>query len=181
MPAYTEIISFLIGIVLLLWGRRLFWVFVGAVGFFAGFEAAGSAFAGQGEGAALTMGLFCGAAGIVLALVFQRLAIILAGAAGGGVLCANILLAFVPGAADLMTGIVFLLGAVIGGVLVNFAFGAALIFLSSAIGAMIIANSLPFEETVRYAAFLAAVVTGLLVQSRQVTEAPAVDEGEKSS
>ena len=76
----------LIGIVLLALGRRLFWLFVGCVGFMAGLQMAQQYFGLQPSWVAWAAALLFGLVGALLALFFQKLAIVLGGFASGSTL-----------------------------------------------------------------------------------------------
>jgi hypothetical protein len=69
----------LVGGLLLLAGRRLFWIFVAAAGFLLGAEVAARMASGRAEWVILAVALAFGLAGLVLSLFAQRLAIAAAG------------------------------------------------------------------------------------------------------
>src|SRR5688500_12103206 len=56
------------GILLIIFGRRLFWLFVGLLGFFAGFTFASRFFSNQQEWVTLLIAVGCGLIGILLAV-----------------------------------------------------------------------------------------------------------------
>jgi uncharacterized membrane protein YuzA (DUF378 family) len=67
-----EMLSHLVvGAILLFFGRRLFWLFVGAVGFLSGFELAEQLFGVEPGWVAFAVGLLVGGAAAVLAMFFQ--------------------------------------------------------------------------------------------------------------
>ncbi|HEY5793016.1 MAG TPA: hypothetical protein VIS74_06945, partial [Chthoniobacterales bacterium] len=72
------------GVILLLMGRRLFWIFVGVVGFLVGFQFGTAAFAGSPWIWLLAVAV--GLAACLLAIVLQKVAVVLAGAAAGWLL-----------------------------------------------------------------------------------------------
>src|ERR1044072_5051863 len=77
------VISILLGIALLLAGRKLFWLFVGAAGFVAGLQLATQFWQGP-ELLAIIMGLVVGVVFAVLAIFLQGAAIGIAGFLAGG-------------------------------------------------------------------------------------------------
>ena len=70
-----QILQIIFGIALLFLGRRLFWVFVGSIGFITATDIAVSALSAQPEGVIVLIGLAAGIIGTVLALIFQAGAI----------------------------------------------------------------------------------------------------------
>ena len=78
-----HIVHILIGLVLLVLGRRLFWVFVGCVGFVVGAQMAQLYLELQPVWIVWAIALLSGLVGALLAVFFQTLAIGLAGLAVG--------------------------------------------------------------------------------------------------
>jgi len=159
----------LVGIVLLAFGRRLFWLFVGGVGFVAGFEMARQYLALQPQGVILGVGLLCGLIGILLAIFFQRLAVGLGGFAAGGTIAQY--LAVVLGLETAPMLGIYLVGGIIGAVLLYVAFDWALIFLSSVAGASLIVQSIqwvPLYEALLYGVLIVAGATFQAVWMNQL-------------
>ena len=71
------VISFTIvlGLIVLALGRKLFWLFIGAVGFITGLYIAKHSFYGEPSWVMLLIGLVVGIAGALLAIYLQRIAI----------------------------------------------------------------------------------------------------------
>ena len=69
------VINVVIGALLLVLGRKIFWFFVAAVGFYAGFELASRYINLQPAWVALAIGLAVGLAGALLAFFFEKLVI----------------------------------------------------------------------------------------------------------
>ncbi len=82
-------VQILIGALLLAFGRRLFWLFVGVCGFAAGLYVASQLVAAQSEWLALLVALSAGAVGALLAIFFQRLAVGVAGFLGGALIAGS--------------------------------------------------------------------------------------------
>jgi hypothetical protein len=132
----------LIGFALLILGRRMFWLFVGGVGFILGFWLTSQVVTGDARMVVLAVALIFGLAGALIARMLQRLAVGIAGfVAGGYVLTA------LAHMLNWQTGnpswILFLVGGIIGGGLVAGLFEWALILLSSFTGATLIIQNLP--------------------------------------
>src|SRR5260370_12708697 len=80
----VPIIGLIIGAVILLFGRKLFWLFVAAVGFAAGVELAPHLIQEPSPLLALTLALVLGFVGAFLAIFLQKIAIPLARFLSGG-------------------------------------------------------------------------------------------------
>src|SRR5438128_12193835 len=84
MSFSVAIVGALIGAVILLFGRRLFWLCVAAVGFAAGVEIAPHLVHEPSTLLALTIALVLGCIGALLALFLQKIAIAVAVFLAGG-------------------------------------------------------------------------------------------------
>lgn len=150
------------GGVLLALGWKVFWLFVGLVGFAAGLHAAQWVLSPQPFWMLWAAGLICGLIGAILALFFQHLAIAVGGFAAGSTIALHVMLMMGhdPGA------LIVLLGGVIGAVTLYLVFDWALIVLSSVVGAMLIIEAL--GPQIPYAkALLAIIITaGVVFQAR---------------
>ena len=151
----------IIGCALLVFGRRLFWLFIAAVGFVAGFQLARQYLGAQPVWALWVIGLVTGCGGALLALFFQRLAICLGGFLTGGYIALH--LTAMLGATALFW--IYLVGGIIGAVVMYLLFDWALIFISSIAGATLIVQSIewaPLYEGLLYAVLIAA---GIVLQA----------------
>src|SRR6202140_4105008 len=127
------ILSVLIGAVILFFGRKLFWLCVAAVGFAAGVEVAPHLIHEPSVVLQLSVAVVFGFIGALLALFLQKLAIAIAGFLAGGKLALAISSAFFVQLAPYL-GITFLVGGVIGALLLLVLFDWAMIVLSSVVG-----------------------------------------------
>jgi hypothetical protein len=82
----TALFSLILGISLLLFGRRLFWLFVGVAGFIAGLTLAPQMISSQSELVILFIAIIFGIIGAFLAIFLEGLAILIAGFLAGGYL-----------------------------------------------------------------------------------------------
>src|SRR5205814_2106556 len=163
MNASIPILSVVIGAVVLLFGRKLFWLCVAAIGFAAGVTLASHIANEPTALLQLTFALLLGFIGALLALFLQKLAIGLAGCVAGGRLAVGLMATFfVPYAAHYW--LVFVLGGIIGALALLALFDWAVIFISSLIGAHLIANAITLPETGRVLLFAGLVVLGIIVQ-----------------
>jgi hypothetical protein len=166
-----DILRFVIGGALLLAGRRLFWLFVGAAGFVVGLEVGARYFPTQTELVQVVIALIAGILFAILAILVQRIAVAIAGFLIAGYLFTNIIELF---AANLETWywLPFVIGGIIGAILVSVLFDWALIVLSSLAGAAIITQALALSGAVGIGVILALTAVGVIIQAstdRKVT------------
>jgi hypothetical protein len=155
-------LSSALGLMLLFMGRRLFWLFVGGAGFVAGLQVAPLLLGPQRFLMVWVAGLICGIIGALLALFFQRLAIILGGFLAGVSLGLHLLPAIGSDAALLIS----LACGIAGAAALFFFFDWVLIFLSAMIGAALIIDSLGGHLPWATNAYLVLVILGVAVQAR---------------
>ncbi len=160
----TALVNILIGVLLLVFGRRLFWLFVSLVGFLAGFNLAPQILPGQPASIVLMVAIIVGLLGALLAILFQRLSVGIAGFLAGGYLI-NILLASLRIDAGAVWWITYILGGLIGFILVLALFDWALIILSSLMGASIIVQALALASNLAILAFILLLVIGIAIQA----------------
>lgn len=166
------IVQVLLGIVVLTAGRKLFWLFVGAVGFIIAINLAGQFFTTESEVVRLVIALVAGVVGAVLALFLQRIAIGVAGflVGGYGLL---LLLNSLGIAIDLPSWLIFLIGGIIGAGLVAVLFDWALIILSALVGANLIVGAINTGPLITLLLTLVLFLAGVGVQaSARRGEAP---------
>lgn len=164
-------LNVLVGILLLLLGRRLFWLFVAAVGFVVGMNLAAQYLADQSFWVIMVAGLVAGAVGAVLAILFQRIAVALAGFLAGSYL-STFLLATLGIDMGQFAWLVSLIGGIIGAVLVFVLFDWALILLSSLVGASLVAPVVSADPQTQTVMFLLLAVIGIVVQGSWLWREP---------
>ncbi|MDB6147679.1 MAG: hypothetical protein JWO45_1343 [Spartobacteria bacterium] len=164
MQFSVPIVGALIGVIVLFFGRKLFWLCLAAVGFAAGVEIAPHLVHEPSPWLALSFALVLGFMGALLALFLQKIAIALAGFLSGGKLAVAIAAAFLAGSAQYFW-ITFLIGGVIGAILLLVLFDWALIFLSAVIGAHLIQSAISLPTPGTAILFVVLVVIGVLVQA----------------
>ena len=152
-------INLVLGGGLLVAGRKLFWLFVGAAGFIAGIQFASRFWQGN-EGLAIIVGLVAGIVFALLAIFLQGVAIGIAGFLSG---------AYVLSALATMLGmntnlIVYIIGGVIGVVLVSYLFDWAIVTLSSLAGASLITELFSRQRGTGGLIFILLFVIGVVVQ-----------------
>ncbi len=158
------ILSVLIGVALLLFGRKLFWLLVAAVGFAAGVQLAPSLVHEPSQLLVITAALVLGFVGALLALFLQKFAVAVVGFVAGGRLAVAIMAAFVV-QHEATFALTFLIGGIIGGLLFLLLFDWALIFLSSMVGAYLIMSAVTLPQVGTAIAFIVLTIIGVIVQA----------------
>jgi hypothetical protein len=158
-------VTLIVGLAVLLFGRRLFWLFVGAAGFFIGLHLAPKLFQGP-EWLMVVVALGLGIVGAVLAVVFQWLAVGLAGFAAGveGGLAAAAAL----GLADRWAWAVTFVAGILVAALVLWLWDPVLIVLSALVGAALLDPLVPVSSAVHPWIFLGLAIIGIIVQTSVV-------------
>ena len=157
-------INILVGLIVLTLGRQLFWLFVGCLGFAVGFYYAPLVWNVQSHWLLLLLAGLTGVIGAVLALFFQKIAIGLAGFAGGGFIALNLL--YVLGIrVDQLLWLPYLIGGILGLLLLFFIFDWALIFVSSFTGATMIVQALNLTAGLEQILYFALVISGIVIQT----------------
>lgn len=156
--------ALILGALLLFAGRRLFWFAVGAAGFLAGFYLAWVYLGPDPWWLALGAGLLLGLAGAVLAALVQRLAVGLFGFVVGGAGAAAIAeQAF--GLTQPASWVVFVVAGIVAAILAGMLFEAALIVLSSFLGAGLVVDALDAPAGQASLVFVILFALGLLAQA----------------
>jgi hypothetical protein len=160
----VPIVGALIGAVILLFGRKLFWLCVAAIGFAAGVEIAPHLVQEPSPLLALTVAIVLGLIGALLALFLQKVAIAVLGFLAGGKLAGAIAAAFFVQYAQHST-ITFLIGGIVGAILMLVVFDWALIVVSALIGAHLIQSAIVLPQQGSTIIFLGLAVIGMVVQA----------------
>jgi hypothetical protein len=164
MHSSVTIVGVLIGMVILFFGRKLFWLCVAAVGFAVGAEIAPQLVNEPSSVLALLVALGFGVLGALLALFLQKIAIAVIGFLAGGKLATAIAAAFFVHYAQYST-IIFVIGGIIGAILLLAVFDWALIVVSSFIGAYLIQSAIVLPPTGSTLVFIGLAILGIFVQA----------------
>ena len=163
-----SVISIIVGGALLIAGHRLFWLFVGATGFVVGLQLATQFWQGP-ELLAIIVGLVVGVIFALLAIALQSVAIGAAGFLAGGYI-----LTVLAGMIGLNQGgfswFIYVIGGIIGVLLVIFLFDWAIITLSSLAGASLITQALLLPSGIGGVIFLALVIVGVVIQGSMLQQ-----------
>ena len=155
----------LLGLALLLAGRKLFWLAVGVLGFVAGYQAMEQWGRGLPPAATLVVALVVGLLGIVLALVVQRVAVALAGFLLGVVLL-SLLLPLTAVTLGPWHGVVVAAGGLLGAVVGLALFELALVVITAGAGATLLVQALVPHAPWAPLLLIALWIAGVIVQRR---------------
>ncbi len=111
----------------------------------------------------LIAGVVCGLLGIAVAIFLQRVAIAAAGFFAGGYFAMNVATSYL-GTTGTTGWVLFVIGGILGAVLLSMLFDWALIVLSSLMGAVLVAQSLHLPNSPLL--MFALAVAGILVQAQ---------------
>jgi hypothetical protein len=161
----STFLTLVLGIVLLLFGRRAFWIFVAVAGFIAGLTFATQFMSGQPELVILLIAIVAGVIGAILAIMLEWLAILIAGFLAGGYLATTLAVSLGMSIAS-GNWVVYIIGGIIGLILVAAFFDWAIIILSALLGADIIMTVLSTPSSAYYwLIFVGLIVVGIVVQA----------------
>jgi hypothetical protein len=165
------IFKLLLGIALLLRGRKLFWLLLGCVGFILGFDFAQMAIHNQPQNVILIIALSAGVLGAMIAIFLQKFAVVAGGFFVGGYLFVELLKVL-----GMSTGhshwILFIAGGLVGAVLMSVVFRWALVILSSFIGAILILQSFHFGHELTRFLFVCLALLGISIQFGLIRKEP---------
>jgi hypothetical protein len=158
------VVNLLVGILLVFYGRTLYWLFIAVAGFLMGMELATVLLPDVSEGMRLLLALLAGVAGALVGIVAQRIAFAIAGLFAGGYLGLLLARSF---AAPGEPMIWFAVGAVLGSILASSVMDWAIIVLSSLVGSAAITDQFVRDRSLATLVFLAIAVVGIVVQARR--------------
>lgn len=161
---YINIIYIILGIVLLMLGRKLFWLFAGAMAFVFGVESVPLILTGQSQYVIWIIALVLAIIVLVLAFLAQKIGLGIAGFVAGGYVAVSIInqlkynIPWLP-------WLVFAVGGLIGVVLVIVLFDLAIVVLSSLCGAFLIVQAVGFNLYLTKILFVFLVGVGIITQT----------------
>lgn len=166
-----QILTILLGIVVLVAGRKLFWVTVGVAGFMFGLLLTFNVLQDQPAWLTLVLALVIGLVGAFVAVIVQKAVVALAGLLIGGYLFASLLVAWNPALAE-WQWLAFIIGAVIGFVVMIAIFEVGLVILSAMLGAVLILQVINLESWLEGLLLIVMVMVGVLIQLKLTSPAP---------
>ena len=163
MVLYTRLLA---GALLLLFGRKLFWLYVAALGFTLGMMLATQVFNIQREDITFIVGLAFGIGGALLAIFLQNIAIGVAGFLGGAYIL-NAAAGILHLGYGQATWMIYLVGGILGFILMTQVFDFALVMISSLLGTAFVVGSLNLTGGVMVTAMIVLFGLGVVVQMGQ--------------
>jgi len=158
------LVGLIVGVALLFFGRKLFWLFVAAIGFAAGMEIAPQITTTPSPIFVLIIALGLGVLGAILSIVIQKFAIAVAGFVAGGRLAVGLSSAFYVNHAE-YSRIIFLIGGILGAILLLLLFDWVLILFTSVEGAHLISSMIVLPQTGCMIVLIVLIVIGVVAQS----------------
>jgi hypothetical protein len=163
------LISILMGLFLICMGRRLFWLFVGLMGFVCAFSIAQQMGLHSNEWVVWGIALFCGAVGALLAIFVQHLVVGVAGFASGAYIAVNIALHF-TNSIQQWFWLIGLGGGIIGLIAFMLLFDWALILISAIVGAGLVILPLDAGPWPTGAGVVLLTIIGVFIQRKGVSK-----------
>lgn len=158
-------IQLITGAILLAFGRKLVWLFIGLIGFLAGFYAAQSIIPDHAIWYLIAVGVVVGGLLVILARFIKNITFGLGGFLIGAYLV-NGVLVLLKLELGILSWIFILMGGALGAFFLLAAFDLGLKILSSFAGAMLITQTFPPEFAYKQFVFLALVIVGVVIQTR---------------
>jgi len=158
-----QLLIVILGLIVLVYGRRLFWLSVIISGFLLGMELTNIFFTGHPYWVKMLGGLAAGLIGAVIAVFIERIAFALVGLYAGAYLAIGMAHGFGLMNKDIFLGIIgALAGAIISGLLMDW----AIIVLSSLVGSGAIISQLELDHIIRILVFFVLFTIGCFTQTR---------------
>ncbi|RPJ27413.1 MAG: hypothetical protein EHM33_08145 [Chloroflexi bacterium] len=158
-----NVINLILGGALLIAGRKLFWLFVGAAGFVTGIQLA-TRFGQGSDVLAIIVGLVLGVIFALLAIFLQAIVIGIAGFLTGGYIFTVLATMLGIDTIGAMTWVIYIIGGVLGVILISFLFDWALITLSSLAGASLIVQAFSSQGATGGLLFFILFIAGVIIQ-----------------
>ncbi len=166
-----NLINLVLGVVLLTTGKKLYWLFVAIIGFVIGLTLATQYIFLNPPWLVYIAAIGIGVIGAILAVFLQRLAIALVGflVAGYG---AMHLVGLLGITAEPNNWMAFIIGGIVGLILVASVFDWALYLLSAWAGSTMVTEAIGIGGTVGLVVFFALFVLGMIIQAGLFRDQP---------
>ena len=162
------IANMLVGFVLLILGKKLFWLFVAAIGFIGASDATARYFSGLPDWQTLIVAALAGFLGAFLAIFFQKVAIFLVGFYAGGYLVVSLFSTLNMALPSALSCALFAIGGLLGALLLYLFFDWTLIVLSSFSGAAFISQTIQTSLVPPVILLTALALAGIVIQGRRL-------------
>jgi hypothetical protein len=161
----VNIVQAIVGTIVLFFGRKLFWLFVGLVGFLAGSRIGAVVLAGYPPWTVLLASIVLGCIGGLIAVFFERVAFAVA-----GFFCGVFLAAGLAMETGLFQGSIvpLLVGGGVGALLAALIMDWAIAGLSALTGAGALVAALPMSPALKGILWLGLSLMGFLFQARSL-------------
>jgi hypothetical protein len=160
-----HIYNIIAGVILLLFGRKLFWLFLGIAGFLIGMKITPMFFGDEPQWVQLIIALGMGCLGAIVAILAERLAFALGGFFAGMYLALGVGHFFAL--ADANTLLLFALGGgIVGAIIAALIMDTAITILACLVGAGAIVGELHLGPSMHILIFLLLTVAGFLFQEK---------------
>ena len=166
----------LVGLMLIVLGRQLFWFFVAGIGFVTTIEAVAQMALAWPDWLVMIVALLAGIIGALLAVFFQGVAMGVGGFFAGGYIVMA-MLKMLEIQIPVLIWALPLMGAITGLVLALLFLDWALIVLSSLSGASILAQAVNLNRPLTFVVFIIAFVLGVIIQARLMSGHPTLGAG----
>jgi len=160
-----QIPFYIAGALLLIFGRKLFWMFVAIIGFLIGITFAPELLPDQPEAVILVVASIFGLLGALFSILLQKFAVGVSGFIAGGYITFYILQTIVVNVGQYQW-VAIVAGAFLGAVLAASLVDWGLILLTSISGAVLIADNLSMKMPLLGAVLLVLIIIGIIAQVR---------------
>ncbi len=161
---FISLFPIILGALLLFFGRKIFWLFIGAAIFMA-IMAFVPRYVPHHNSLIFFIAVGVGLVAAVVGVFMQKIALRLAGFLAGGFLFFTVWERYAL-ASSLPWWAPFVFGGLLGALLLSFLFDWALIVLSAATGGVLITENLDLRPPVRLVILVVLVLIGIVVQAR---------------
>ena len=158
----SSIVELVLGVTLLVLGRKLFWLMVAVAGFAVGWILAPQFFPDGQEHVPLIAGIVLGLLGALAGVFAQKVAVLLGGFLAGG----YVLMLLSRGALAIPEWIPFVAGGILGALFMKWMFEWTLILLTSLLGALLIVSGLGVETEWHVWSVAILSVVGVVIQAK---------------
>lgn len=162
----------LLGFGLVFWGKKLFWFFIGVIGFVFGLTTGQSLLEDKSYWVYLLIGAVCAMALLTLVKLLKNVAFGIGGFLAGAYLGNGLLTLLQVDPGNLKWLMLVVCGG-LGALFMLKLFHFALILLSSGVGALLVTQSIPAEPPGNQVLFVGLIILGLIVQTRNNKQIPA--------